>query len=53
MMDGKVITPKDSSGAYKCSKCGNREIHMQGKPKAPCSNCESDSHWVLIRQSGT
>lgn len=46
-----TVTSTDPSGIYKCTKCGNEETHVKGKSKAPCSKCESNSNWKLVRET--
>lgn len=48
---GKSLTASDPSGAYRCAKCGNKEVHVQGNSKAPCSTCGSNHNWVLVTQT--
>ena len=38
------------SGIYRCTKCGNEETHVKGKPFAPCSKCDNND-WELVRET--
>ncbi len=43
-----MSSPSEVSGIYKCTKCGNEETHVEGKPFAPCSSC-GNNDWKLVR----
>jgi DNA-directed RNA polymerase subunit RPC12/RpoP len=44
------MDPNKDSGIYKCTKCGNEETHVKGKPFAPCSKCGANS-WELVKRT--
>ncbi len=50
-MVGNTLDHLSESGAYKCIKCGNLEVHVKGHHKAPCSKCRSNSNWVMETQT--
>jgi predicted nucleic acid-binding Zn ribbon protein len=44
------MSPSEPSGIYECNNCGNEETHVEGKPFAPCSQCEAND-WKLVRKT--
>jgi len=46
-----MASPDLPSGIYKCTKCGNEETHVEGKPFAPCSSCGCNDCWKLVRKT--
>ena len=50
-MAGSSLDHTSESGAYKCTKCGNLEVHVKGDHKAPCSKCGSNCNWVMETQT--
>ena len=50
-MEGSSLDHSAESGAYKCTKYGNFEVHVKGNSKAPCSKCGSNSNWVIETQT--
>ena len=50
-MEGSSLKRSSESGTYKCTECGNFEVHVKGKLKAPCSKCGSSFNWVLEPQT--
>lgn len=39
------------AGIYKCTNCKNEVVHSNGEPFAPCSSCESNDSWKLVRET--
>ncbi len=44
-----IMDPNSISGIYKCTKCKNVEVHIQGEEFTPCSECNTNS-WIVIER---
>ncbi len=42
-----MSSPNKESGIYKCTKCGQKETHVEKKHFAPCSSC-GNNDWKLV-----
>ena len=45
-----IMDLNDIYGMYKCTKCNNVEVHLQGEKFTPCPKCNKNS-WVIIERS--
>ena len=50
-MEGSKLFTTSESGVYKCAACTNLSVHVKGHPKSSCSDCGSNSNWIIKRQT--
>ena len=46
-MEGNILDTTSKSGVYKCTACDTLSVHITGYAKEPCSECGSNSHWLV------
>ena len=46
-MAGSKLLSTAGSGVYRCTACDTLSVHIKSNSKGPCSECGSNSNWVV------
>ncbi len=46
-MEGNILDTSSKSGVYRCMACDTLSVHITGYSKEPCSECGSNTNWVV------
>ena len=46
-MEGNILDNLAKSGVYTCKACETLSVHITGFSKEPCSECGSNSNWIV------